>query len=744
MGSFATMGLSRTLRGGAALALGLLCGGCGPSESGTSPGGGTTGGSGGAVSSGGHGGHGGHGGTGGATGGVGGGAPEGPHLSGPQVVDVPYVVAGTGGSAASVTIVSSGDTAVTGIQAKLTGSAILAIEGSAPLDLSPGEPWSFQVTFDGAATETIESASLEVAYDGGSLAFPVFAVAGDAGLEEGDFADVTGAGGVVIGQGITLSMPAAPYPKAGAPYTDDHVRIFLPEGYRDIGAQDTTVHFHGHSTTLAATLSGHHYQEHVYASGANAVLVAPQGPVNAASGDFGKLMDPGGLSALTKEVLEVLYREGKIKFPVLGDLTLTSHSGGYWAAATNLMPSAKAPPVRQVDLFDSLYGFEGTYQSFAVAGGVLRSNYTQGGGTLDNNLALVQSLGAAGLPPVETFAQRALLGAAPVVYFADTSHSGSTRMQGAYGEQIRFGARHHRHGPRVELREAVAQGGSVEVKWLSPQDADLLGFAVEVATDGVTWAIAAEVGPGEDHASIATNEGARVRVRPYVFGLETWPSDEYRADPAPKVLVVDGFDRVIDGGFGGLRHDLAAIGGEALSGVATVSNEAVGEDGFDLSTWPLVVWLSGDQSTGDVVLTPNERAALLAYVDGGGRLVMAGSEIAYSLSATPEGADFLAHCFGATYAADSSGSYSVAGTGPLAAVSSFPFAGPGAAYVPGYPDVLGTAPGGEILLRYATNQPAAVGVPGQSALVGFPIELTDDPAAREALFSALAAYVQGP
>ena len=35
----------------------------------------------------------------------------------------------------------------------------------------------------------------------------------------------------------------------------------------------------------------------------------------------------------------------------------------------------------QVDLFDSLYGYVATYEAFAQAGGVLRSDYTAGGGT---------------------------------------------------------------------------------------------------------------------------------------------------------------------------------------------------------------------------------------------------------------------------------------------------------------------------------------------------------------------------
>ncbi len=124
-------------------------------------------------------------------------------------------------------------------------------------------------------------------------------------------------------------MPAAPFPDGSSTFMDPSVRVFLPEGYRERGSEDFVLHFHGFDTTVADTLAGHLYEGHVYASGANVVLVVPQGPVNASSGDFGKLMKPGGLLHLEEEVLVLLCpATGSIQFPIAGDLgPLTSHSG---------------------------------------------------------------------------------------------------------------------------------------------------------------------------------------------------------------------------------------------------------------------------------------------------------------------------------------------------------------------------------------------------------------------------------
>ena len=673
-----------------------------------------------------------------------GGAAKGPVLVLPSIVDLPYVVAGQGGATLDVEVKNTGDLPITALSFTLEGDATLSFSG-APSALAAGEKATLSFSFTGAPAETIAEAALLVSWPGAKATIPVFAVAGDPDLGTGSWEPILGAGGVITGEGLTVDMPRAPYPDGNSPFSDPSVQVFVPEGYRDRGEQDTVVHFHGHGTTLEETLISHRYRQHLHASGSNALLVVPQGPVEAASGDFGKLMSPGGLSALLDQVFVLLYREGKIAAPRLGQLVLTSHSGGYQAVAVNLAPVNGASPVTMVNLFDSLYGYEVPYQSFALGGGLFRSNYTAGGGTLDNNQALVAWLAGKGKPPVEEASQRAFRDAPAVIYAAQSSHNGSTWIDGAYGEQLRWKLPHSRRGPRIELRAAFEKNGVAEVHWLSPVDEDVTGFVVETSEEGASFAQAAKVGPAEDHASFPLpSGGVRVRVRAVIEGLpDTLSSDVYRVDAQPQILVVDGFDRLLDGSYGGLAHDFSARVGASAGRVATISSEAITEDGFDLSSWPVVLWLLGDESTADHTFSPEEQQLALDYLDGGGALIVSGSEVGWELDPTPSGAFFLDHCFGAQFAADDSGSLTVSGAGPLLGLGSFSYGGPNAPYPEDSPDALSPLGGAELLLQYGNGMGAAVGIPGRAALVGFPLELMDNDVDRAALLKELIAFVGG-
>lgn len=668
-----------------------------------------------------------------------------PLLVVPAVIDLPYTVAGKGGSSVEVEIANDGAAPLTGLVFAISGAPSISVV-SAPATLAAGAKADLHLSYAGSSVETIVQASLEIASSEGSAEVPVFAATGDAGLGDATWEDVIGAGGVICGVGATVAMPAAPYPDGSSVDTDPSVRVFLPERYRDRGAQDLVVHFHGWNTTLDETLSSHLYQEHVYASGANAVLVVPQGPWDAPSGDFGKLMAPGGLARLLREVLVVLYRDGKVTHPLLGQTVLTSHSGGYQAVALNLQTASLAPPVTLVNLYDSLYGYLSTFQAFALAGGLLRSNYTQNGGTLQHNQDAVDALAAQGLAVAETATQRTLRDAPVVIDYAASSHNGSTRHVGAYGERLRWKLPHARRGPRIELREATAAGGVATVRWLAPVDEDVTGFVVERSAGGGSWVTAAQVGASAHEASFALPAGARVRVRAQVNGVpdaDVLRSDTFRVDPQPGLLVVDGFDRVLDGSFGGLQHDFAAVVGEAAGPVATVSRRAITEDAFDVSAFPMLLWLLGDQSGGDISLSVAEQQVLEGYVDAGGRLLMSGSELAWDAGQTQAGAAFLEQCFHAKYIADNSQSHTVVGKGPLASLESFTFGGLGAPYPAPWPDVLGATPGGQVLLAYQTGKAAAVGVGNRAALVGFQLELIDSSAALASVVTALLGFLGG-
>jgi hypothetical protein len=179
--------------------------------------------------------------------------------------------------------------------------------------------------------------------------------------------------------------------------------------------------------------------------------------------------------------------------------------------------------------------------------------------------------------------------------------------------------------------------------------------------------------------------------------------------------VVDGFERVLGGSFGGRSHAFAARVGQLL-GANTISQRALTEDGFSLAGYRAVVWLAGDQSLEDAVLGADARALLSAYVGERRRLLVSGSEVAFALN----GNAFLAE-LGATYVGDDAGSLTVSAEAALGiTLVNAPFGGPAAAYEEDFPDVLGTAPGASVLLRYGTGTVSRGGHPGQHRAGGLP------------------------
>lgn len=179
------------------------------------------------------------------------------------------------------------------------------------------------------------------------------------------------------GATLTLELPHAPFPHAGAAYQDATVLVFVPRHFaapRD-GGVPMVVHFHGHNTTAERAMTAHQLREQLYESKQNAILVVPQGPVLAADSSCGKLEAPGGLARMLGDVLRALSARaatqavGRVVAPAnasVGRLCISAHSGGYHAAAACLR--AGGVPVREVYLFDALYADLDAFRDWVIAG----------------------------------------------------------------------------------------------------------------------------------------------------------------------------------------------------------------------------------------------------------------------------------------------------------------------------------------------------------------------------------------
>jgi hypothetical protein len=635
----------------------------------------------------------------------------------PSVFALPCATAGQGDTSLSWTLENPGDAAITSLRWKLSGDAAFSLV-EAPEQIPAHGSALLRIDYRAASHSALATALLQVESPRGVIEAPVYAASADANIGAAVWRSVTGPGGAIIGEEAIITLPTAPYPFGDSKFTDASVYFFLPEGYRQLAAQNVVLHFHGHRTTLAETLPKHLYAQHLYASGVNALLVVPQGPVNKASGDFGKLMNPLSTRDFLEEALATLYREKKISAPVLGEVILTGHSGGYKAIAANLLENTWFA-VAQVHLYDALYGSQPEFSDYAVNGGVLRSNYTPRGGTLAKNQAFAADLVSRGVSVSIQDGPRSWRDRPVVVSFADASHKDATRLRGAYGEHLRWSGLPSRRGPRVELRQAIAEKNEAVIRWFSPHEAGLSGFSVETSSDGTKWDIETTTGPEAEEARFALAGPRWVRVLPRVEGIDkTLSSDACFVDAEGRGWVVNGFERRVGGSLPTLSQDVAARVGRAWGASGCVSRWALTEDAVSLEHTPRVLWLAGETGPGDGAVLADEQAILSAYVQAGGALVLSGSKAAADLSARSP--DFLADVFGVSLLSDESASQRVRGaSGESWGVTENP------GYAAASFDGLSALPGAEARLWYKGGIPAAVGrfyLHGSALLVGFPVE----------------------
>jgi hypothetical protein len=215
-----------------------------------------------------------------------------------------------------------------------------------------------------------------------------------------------------LGRVIVTNFDSAPFPHpqraVGHKYKDKHypaethyrdstVMLFVPRGVCFGGKVDFVVHFHGWFNHVSKALDEFKLIDQFVESRRNAVLVAPQGPRDAPDSFGGKLEDPGGFQRFMREVLATLQAEPPFRQAALGDVILSGHSGGYHVMASILARGGLSERVKEVWLFDALYGETAKFRTWqGQTQGRLLNIYTERGGTREETEKLMADLKAQG------------------------------------------------------------------------------------------------------------------------------------------------------------------------------------------------------------------------------------------------------------------------------------------------------------------------------------------------------------
>jgi hypothetical protein len=182
-------------------------------------------------------------------------------------------------------------------------------------------------------------------------------------------------------------------------YADRTVAIFVPKGFRASDVTDLVFYFHGWRNNVDDTLKQFKVAEQLAASGVNAVLVLAEGPKNAPDSFGGKLEETGVFSSLVFDVLGALKARGLVATTKPGSIVLAGHSGAYRVMAFILTRGGLTANIREVYLFDALYGqmekFAHWIDRFP---GKLIDIYTADGGTRDPSRDFMDDLRAWDIP----------------------------------------------------------------------------------------------------------------------------------------------------------------------------------------------------------------------------------------------------------------------------------------------------------------------------------------------------------
>lgn len=188
------------------------------------------------------------------------------------------------------------------------------------------------------------------------------------------------------------------YPLKGH-YDDSSASIFIPTGFNPKQEFRLIFYFHGWKTTVDRSLAEFRLPQQVAASGDNIILIHPEMAKNAADGFGGHFEESHYFKGYLEEIVDFLVKERVIKSREPSSIVLAGHSGAYRVIAAILAGGGVAELVKEVYIFDGLYGGNSHFLTWIRRyGGRLVNIITERGGTQNNSRRLANLLRESGLP----------------------------------------------------------------------------------------------------------------------------------------------------------------------------------------------------------------------------------------------------------------------------------------------------------------------------------------------------------
>ncbi len=168
-------------------------------------------------------------------------------------------------------------------------------------------------------------------------------------------------------------------------YRDSSVVLFIPSYFNPKDSVDFVFYFHGWWNNVDSSMTKFNLLEQFYNSKIDAVLILSETTKNAPDSFGGKLEEKNVFKMLVNDILITLENYFSTEL-VLKNITLSGHSRAYRVIAYILSNGGLANKIKNVFLFDALYGQVERYTNWLnLYNGHFINIYTPNGGTKTNS-----------------------------------------------------------------------------------------------------------------------------------------------------------------------------------------------------------------------------------------------------------------------------------------------------------------------------------------------------------------------